>query len=262
MITGTMKKVSFFFCFILAIILPGTVSAGVPNGAYEFAFGADMAVWDITGHFDESVGGIHMNLDLAMDEQGKFTGSGAASGSVEGLGISMDFTITGSFKTSGGVTYMNMKMPFNGYVSGYGVSFHGTAKVNTEVDPETATMYGQIGMTFHAGGESASIKQAFQMQFPEGMTGEWTLDLEIVNVDGKNLVGNGSVEFVDGKTNIFPIKGKYSPKKNTASLTLKNVDTKLKDNEINLSKVQVISGSVLSGIITYKLRGQKRTGSF
>jgi len=254
MVKNMIKKTSAIFCFMLVITLAGVVSAQVPAGDYQLDLGGNWSIWDVTGHYDASELGLAMSFDLVMDAQGKFTGSGYVD--VHDEDLYMNFNITGSVKTSGNVTRVNMTMKFQGEY--YGESFKGTAKVKTEVDIENAVMTGT--MTVSMMGERATVD--FEEAFPADMTGDWSMAMHIEDVKGKTLVGTGWVELSNGERSGFEITGKYNAKKNLADLTLKSKNVALKGNQVKLSKVQVLSGSILSGKISYKLFGQKGSGTF
>jgi hypothetical protein len=255
MVKNVIKKTLAIFCFMLTITFTSMVSAEVPSGDYQLDLRGDWSIWDVTGNYDTSELGLGMSFHLVMDAQGKFTGSGYADVYAEDL--YMDFNITGSVKTSGNVTWVNMTMKFQGEY--FGEPFKGNAKVKTEVDIENALMTGT--MTVSVMGERATVD--FEEPFPADMTGNWSMAMHIEDVNGKTLAGNGWVELSNGVKSEFEITGKYNVKKNLADLTLKSKDAALKGNQVKLSKiqkVQVLSGSVLSGKISYKLFGQKGSG--
>ena len=255
-----MKRLGIFCCLIVALAFANAACADEPVGHYEIDFSGDLAVWDVTGSYDEYVGDFHMVLDVAMDEDGKIEGAGYADANIYGYQIHMDFTISGSVKTSGAITKVTLKMRYTGTLDGY--NFKGTATVKAEIDANSQTLTGSIKITVKAGGYRESIREACDFDLDATMTGAWTLETDTNDVDGKNFVGTGTVTLSNGDTYQFTVSGKYNIKKDLSKITVRGASWELRKNKATLTQVQTGAPECLDGRLKCKLLGQKRKGYF
>ncbi len=168
-------------------------------------------LWDVSGSYSESMGGVDMDFILSMDGQGKITGSGTAS--VPEYGMDMNFRFTGTVKKSGTLTRVALNLKAKGTILVEGRSYGYTAsgKANFVIDPQERVMTGEMKITVSAGGHSESAKTQETWALPPGMDGGWDLSMTGTAV-GSSLIGTGKIALATGKEYTLNLKGKASPK--------------------------------------------------
>jgi hypothetical protein len=93
---------------------------------------------------------------------------------------------------------------------------------------------------------------------PGRRDGSWTLDLTVVDVYGKRLVGFASAALSNPASApvLFDVKGNYNERRDESKLGLKGERRTAKGASIRLDKLLSEGGVLTAGQIRYKLLGQ------
>lgn len=206
-----------------------------PN-VYDFNLPDDCFIWDVSGTYTDDSIGCTIDYIIAQDAKGKITGSGTASCTttvnVKGIDydidIDMDFTIKGTVKQTNGVCKVTMNLKFTGTadVSGYGtVPFRANEKVTAELDPDEEVISGVVKACVSMSGYRYCETVAYSVDVPdEDMDGSATLHFE-AELDGKKLIGDGTLTLSNDDTYDFTVKGNYNEKKDQSTFSLKGTDS-------------------------------------
>src|SRR5437667_1298890 len=118
--------------------------AEVASGTYTQDFTGAINLWDISGSYNEDLGGISVDYTLNTEPSGKFTGQGTADVQDTDVNLHADFTLSGSVKTAGDVTRVTiaLKMKGSGQVSGHDATFSASLKEKLEIDSINLQMTG------------------------------------------------------------------------------------------------------------------------
>src|SRR5262245_6928562 len=237
------------------------------EGTYTFEFEGDVAVWDVSGTYYESLDDIDMTFTLNVDSMGKITGSGNASAFVRGLdengdlvevNLDADVGVTGTIAKSGATTRvtLNIKMAGLVNVNGKDNKFSATANAKTILDTIAHEMTGSVSVKVSAAGRSGGGKTEFELPLESDIDGSWTVS-ETLGVDGKGLIsGTGKVLISGGQSFSFAVTGSYSAKKALATLSLKGQDLSSAGVSLKMT-VQPVGATLNLRGVTGSLLGQK-----
>jgi hypothetical protein len=89
-----------------------------------------------------------------------------------------------------------------------------------------------------------------------GNGGDWTIALNIVDIDGKKFAGTALVTLDDGSELGFEIRARYSERKDKSNVTLKPHNT-FRGARIRLRQLVVMEGEIAGGKLKYKVNGQR-----
>jgi hypothetical protein len=244
--------------FLLTGGLPGW---GQPfaGGSYVFDFESQgLAVWDISGTYDEEMGGVDTTFTIDVDSQGKITGSGDASAYMMGVHVVGDLLLGGNILRAGAVTRVNLSIKMTGTASYQGKSykFNVTEKVTAAVDPDVNLLTGTVSIKANVAGRSASEKGDFEMPFDSSIDGSWTVPIN-VTVDSKGKVqGTGEIWISGGRSFDSAVNGVYSAKSGLASLTIKSLEQASKGVSVKITARPQGQGMAVN-TVSGKLLGQK-----
>ena len=73
----------------------------------------------------------------------------------------------------------------------------------------------------------APINEAAQFEIPSDVDGNWTLVLDVQNVDGTNLTGTGSALLSNGRSVPLALNGKYTSTSDLSKLKLTGTGSRL-----------------------------------
>ena len=245
----------------MLVLATAGLRAEMGSGSYTSQFTGDVSLWDVSGTYSESLGGLSLDYILNMDSSGKFTGQGSVSlPSFSGVDLSLkaDYSFHGAVSTAGSDVRvgMTMKMKGGGEIQGTNFTFSASATENLTVDTANQQLSGLV-----TGSESISIpalhkhatvpfRTTVQTALPAGMNGTWTLALD-VSPNGNKYSGTGWVTLSSGKALPVVVTGGYVPKTGVSKLTVKGAG-------INLSLTgQLYNGQVIVQKLSGKALGQK-----
>ncbi len=254
----------------LAVLLAGLAVCSAPalyadrtEGDYTFAFGENLKVWDISGSYNEAVGGLTLDYNISSEPSGKFTGQGTATLEDYDTYLNLGFTVNGTMSSAGTVTRVNltMKMSGSGQVQGYDCTMKATATEKLEVDSASqqliGTFSGRVSVTVPAMHKSASApipRTDVQTSLPAGMTGDWNLAFT-VSTNLNKYAGSGTVQVVNGATLPLTLTGSYKPKSDLSKVSLKGQGL---FRSVNLSLALTCTNDVVSvKTLSGKVLGQK-----
>jgi hypothetical protein len=256
---------------VMVGVSPSIARADIPEFATELEFCGAHAVWDVTGHFEETFDSSSRSnvqadiiLDLSTNGKGKISGRGShheQEGSLLQFGDVffdlMNVPIEGKIKAKDGIT----KLKF----SGGGTGTSGAVGLGVRSFFSEISFDGSVNQTGRAVGtwsvSPCVLVCSENVSIDLGNDGAWTLFLDIATPDGKALEGDAEVDFGSGRTLEAPItKGKYSSDNDRSKIKVKGeefssaygIKVKLKNLAANAA-LDTITG----GEVKYKLLGQK-----
>jgi hypothetical protein len=253
----------------LAAVLAGWATPTVADSAagnYTISFGPDLPIWDATGSISETVdidgGEFQIDLDIAMDARGRLTGSGSAT--LSDPDVMIDFSeigLKGSIRSSRNVARFTMNMKLSGVASVGGLSLpvRGGLQMKAEIEDGWAVGTARISIRAKgAGSARETIPLSLELVDDPDDDGSWTLDLTVVDVDGKRLVGFASAALSNPASApvLFDVKGNYNERRDESKLGLKGERRTAKGASIRLDKLLSEGGVLTAGQIRYKLLGQ------
>ena len=258
---------------------PETTRAENPAGDYEIQLGGSnpiITIGDISFvedqcEFVRDIGElcveVSANIRPIVDARGKISGVGVFIFDASGDGIE----ITGSMgcMVSGRVhgrmdsasrnhdTRIAMRLRCQGDmgVTGVGVlSSRVTANLKGESD-DSGFYSGELAakVSIQGFGCERFVIPVF-LQFGNG--GDWTIALNIADVEGKKLGGTALATLDDGSAISFEVRGRYNETKDKSNVTLKP-DPPFKGASIRLRRLVVTGGAIAGGELKYKVNGQK-----
>ncbi len=232
----TPKKSVLLRGVILLWAAPTGRALVIGDADYTYAFtNGQVALWDISGSYNETDVGLNLDYSLNMQPSGKFAGTGAASFSDGADSLQGQFIVAGALKSSGNVVRVNMtiKMTGDGQVSdNYGYShyatFQATVKETVELDPVSRQLIGTSGGKVTVAipdlkkKKTVSIpKGEVQDNLPADATGDWSLSVDLT-LFGAKWTGNANIES-SSQTLPLAISGTYAPRTGLSKLALKSL---------------------------------------
>jgi hypothetical protein len=242
---NTMQRIFY----ALALWLPIICSAQL-TGQYSFPFTNTFPLWDVSGTYARSEGGLEVENMLAHAPNGALTGTGSAHFSGNGRDI------TGTEQTKGRVNGVNTgriaivaagKGEFTGSALGANISGPFSGTLNLTLNAETRIVSGTQSATLCVRGYGCpTITTNVSFALPENMTGSWTLTLDIGTTN--NVVrGTATVQLSNGRMVSFNARGRYRANTGLTVLTLRGKGPAL---GVNLPLTLDSAGSIT------KLRGK------
>jgi hypothetical protein len=267
--------IPIFFC-----AGPETTRAEKPEGDYEIILGGSnpiITIGDISFveqqcDFVPNFGGelcieVSANLQPTVDTKGKISGVGSFAFDASGAGI--EITGTMGCMISGRVNgrmdsasrdhdtkiAIKLRCDGNADVTGLGVSpARVTAKIKGEADDDGIYL-GEVTAKIRIRGFGCE-KFVIPVDLQFGNGGDWTIALNIADVDGKKLSGTALATLDDGSAISFEVRGRYNERKDKSNVMLKP-DPPFKGASIRLRHLVVTGDAIVSGELKYKVNGQK-----
>jgi hypothetical protein len=228
----TMHKRSLILGLLTSTALTFSAWAG-PTGHHSFkSSGVNQLVWDISGNYELSptVGdevSVRFPITIVEDSQGKLTGAGNVTVSIDGDNVPGTYVLKGTITRSGGVTKVNasVKLSGKGVLQGQQSTYSLSAAYKLDIDPASRTITGTARGSAKASGlGSGPISENFTDPLPTGMDGGWSLDMNLVP-NGTKLGGTSSIHLNNGRSLDLGVKGSYSPKNHKSTITLNGINT-------------------------------------
>ncbi|MCG3149270.1 MAG: hypothetical protein PCFJNLEI_02730 [Verrucomicrobiae bacterium] len=234
----------------------------LPAGIYPYALPCDQGVWDISGHseyceYGGALDDICLDMVLAQDGKGKFTGTGSGSAYYSGVDFDFHATVAGSVKSDGFATF-KLNLTGSAYYGGDTYDFTGSGAFTGQADCQTLMLVGTVrGKACVSGyGCASSAPGEATLDLPAGMNGSWVLTLN-VPTDGAELI-TASVRLSNAETLQMTAKTKYNASTDTTGISASGDKTSSLSSGAKIKAV--VSGAdfgidALSG----KILGQKLT---
>jgi hypothetical protein len=196
-------------------------TAQVPTGQFNYAF-TNTPLWDISGSYTNSdtnnvvIGVIQQQVNgqitgFRTETFTNFMNYGEASGPVKGKVFETAGVVGARLKFKGEITGVSYLQEYTGSYSG---------KSTDTIDPSTLTIFDSGPMRWcGAGGTCETHTSSDTIPLPAGMTGDWTLDLNVVP-NGTKLTGTGTLTLSNGRTLTYQIIGNYKANNQTSKLKL------------------------------------------
>jgi hypothetical protein len=256
---------------LTASVPPTIARADIPEFATELEFCGAHAVWDVTGHFEDTFDSSRVPnvqadiiLDLSTNGKGKISGRGSFHEAEGGLlmfgDVFFDLTnvpIEGKIKAKDGATRLKFSGGGTGTSGAVGLgtrSFFSEIKFDGSVNHAgTAVGTWSVSPCVLVCSETVSIDL--------GNDGAWILFLDLVSPDGEVLDGDAEIDFASGRTLEIPItKGKYSSDNDRSKIKVKGEEfssaygSKVKLKNLNANAAL---DTITGGEVKYKVLGQK-----
>jgi hypothetical protein len=266
--------IPIFFC-----ASPETARADNPAGDYEIQLGGPNPIITIDNisieeqqcEFVEGVGllcvEVSTSMPVAVDARGKISGIGsltfvANGGDVEVSGT-MGCMVSGRVngRRDSALRDHDTKITVRARCAG-NVGVTGLGAVPTRVTMRIKGESDDDG--FYVGEASARVsirgfgteKVVIPVFLEFGNGGDWTVALNIVDIDGKRFGGTALATLDDGSALSFEIRARYSEKRDESNVRLKP-HTAFRGAWIRLRHLVVTGGAIAGGELKYKVNGQK-----
>jgi hypothetical protein len=258
---------------------PETARAENPAGDYEIELGGSnpiITIGDISFEeqrceFVTDIGQlcveVSANIQPDVNARGKVSGVGSFSFEASGDGVEIAGTM--GCMVSGRVhgrmdsasrdrgTRIAIKLRCEGDVgvTGQGVlSTRVTANLKGESDDD-GFYVGEISARVSIQG-LGSEKVVFPVFLELGNGGDWTISMNIVDIDGEKLGGTALATLDDGSALSFEIRARYNERKDESNVALKPHPA-FRGASIRLRHLVVTSGAIAGGELKYRVNGQK-----
>ena len=266
--------IPIFFC-----AGPETTRAENPAGDYEIQLGGsnpiitidDISIEEQQCEFVPGIGDlcvdVSANIQIAVNARGKISGAGSFTFEANGGGIEIAGTlgcmvsgrVNGRMDTASRDhdTKIAIKLRCKGdtAVTGQGL-FPTRATVNVKGESDDDGIYvGEASARVSIRG-LGSEKVVFPVNLEFGNGGDWTISLNIIDIDGKKLGGTALATLDDGSTLSFEIRARYNERKDESRVTLKPHPA-FRGASIRLRHLMVTSGAIVGGELKYKVNGQR-----
>ena len=266
--------IPIFFC-----AGPETTRAENPAGDYEINLGGSNPIITIGDIFVaeqqcEFVAGIGQvcvdvstNIRITVNARGKVSGDGSFTFEADGGGIeiagTMGCMVSGRVngRMDSALRDHNTKIAIRLRCQG-DVGVTGRGNFSTRVTMKIKGESDDDGVYFGEASTRVSIRglgseRVVAPVFLElGNGGDWTISLNIVDIDGKKLGGTASATLDDGSRLTFEIRARYNEKKDESNVTLKP-HTAFRGASIRLRHLVVTGGAITGGELKYRVNGQK-----
>jgi hypothetical protein len=240
-------------------------SAVIPTGSFEFELdalwlGSGASEEDFCEGFEEGFGGELEDcaFSLEIDGKGKLHGSLAVAARNGDLFVELSGPLKGKLKGDTG----GADLSFSGKLEGEAGSDGGMSELKLQVRFEgSIDASGDLNgsWSFKLCPKGGTCLSDADGQGPDALgPGDWTLTLEITDAGDGRLGGEATAVLGGGALCQYTISGKYSEKKDTASLKLSPQGSACDGTSIRLKNVRLAGR--LSGDIKYKLFGAKGDG--
>lgn len=214
--------------FAVFVALFSPVCAEIAAGTYRMEFDGDVSLWDISGTYSETIDGMTMDYTISVDPSGKIIGTGSMTMDNNLGDLDMDFTFSGTVKTSGTLTRVDLSitMKASGVAEGYPFTLKMAVKEKLEIDSDTrmmvGTMSGKISISVKGyGSESMKIDPTdVALELPFDMDGSWELVINSSAV-GTKIAGTGAIILSNGSTYGFSVNGSYNASSDISKIALK-----------------------------------------
>lgn len=251
MITTCIKKALGLW---LLVLIPTLSYAEVPSGHYSNHLGqAGTDIWDLSGTYSLTDGDWSLYYAIIQDHKGKISGQGVESFTYYGDDVEWYATVSGSIKSIGDGTRVDLKGKLVGTVTDdyQAWNIKGKMKGTYNIDKFNGLIIGNTKFNICTEGEGCrSYNNALQLDIPGDADGSWDLTLEIQNVNGEKLIGTAEAILKNGRKVPFTLKGTYDANSDLMKLRLKG-----SGGEFTI-QAQALAGQLVLQTIKGKMLGQ------
>lgn len=212
---------------LLAAIFPVICSAQL-FGEYQFNFTSSFPLWDLSGTYVTTDGGLERTSNLNVSPAGVVTGTGTLQ--YDDSGISLVATQASSGRVTANAK-LGVRILVNGKghfdVNSDGLELSGPFKgsLKATLNPIERTLNGTLSGTFCIPKQGCqTISTNTTLQLPAGMDGSWSLTLDVQTI-GNSVIGTAIVLLSNGRELPFDVTGSYSATKSLSKLKLKGTGT-------------------------------------
>jgi len=256
-----------------------TIRAENPAGDYGIQLGGSNPIitigdilieeqqCDVVPDVGEVCAEVSLNIQPTVDARGRISGVGSFSFTADADGLEIAGTmgcmvsgrVNGRMDTASRDhdTKITFRLRCEGLVgvTGQGVfPARVTAKIKGESDDDGFYL-GEISARISIRGVgSEKIVIPISLEFGNG--GDWTVALNIVDIDGKKLGGSALATLDDGSALSFDVRGRYNERKDESNVTLKP-NKPFRGASIRLRHFMVTGGLIAGGELKYKVNGQR-----
>ena len=234
---------------LAAALAAVSARADAPSGAYTFSFGGAQSIWVLDEVGECESGDACPDVPVVCDPRGRCSGSG----SFLGLDGAVEARLRGSDRT--GITRVLLAFRFAGIlpqspVPDVFVRVTGTIKGQIDASGASHSTFKAKACVRGAGCEKVVQTGSFDVTPGEG---DWTLDLDVVNLDGTELAGTALASLGGGTEYAYTIEGRFDAEKDQSRLVLLP-DAESAGSSVRLKKVHAASGQ-MDAEIQYTILG-------
>jgi hypothetical protein len=243
-----MKRNSLFIVVGLCLLLVRPAFAQLPSGPFTYNF-TNAPLWDLSGVYtNNTVTNDVVTYTIDCAANGRITGTrvenyvnGADTATATGPIVGKASTRAGQLQAS-----LVSVGEESGVQDDVDYRAHVTARVTSTVDATTLTVFTEGTIRVCAvGGRCITDDQDYSAPLPDGMTGDWTLDTDIVPT-GRGLTGTATITLSNGRQLAYQIIGTYASGSQIARLHLVGVGEALgtrlslttRGSEMTLTRLQ------------------------
>ncbi len=215
------NKFSIFFASLVFFIC-SPLRGDEASGQYFLNFDEPASIWDISGDYEDSIGGFTLNYTVVSDPKGRFEGLGSFNYEDEdGNSFDGDFTFRGRTRSAHKVVRVSKRARLSGTgsVTGEEEDFDATLKgrirERLEIDSGALQLVGKASARFRIDATgfvhtNGSVRVAdFVSDIPLGMDGTWELTMNVFPDGNSNYTGNATIELANGVQYGFLLSGKH-----------------------------------------------------
>lgn len=197
------KKFSIVF---ITLTILSSVRGDEASGQYSLNFDAPASIWDISGNYEDTIGGFTLDYTIICDPLGRFAGQGTFTyDDGNGNELDGDFTFRGRMCSAHKVVRVSTRCRLSGAgtlsgdVDDFAATLAGRIRERLEIDPESLQLVGAAAARFrivakgfvHTNG--AVRVPDFASSIPLGMDGTWELTLNVFP-NNSNYTGNATID--------------------------------------------------------------------
>ena len=211
-----------FSIVFIALISLSPVRGDEASGQYFLNFGAPASIWDISGDYEDIIGGFTVNYSIISDPEGRFEGLGAFNYEDNNANsFNGNFTFSGKVRSAKKVVRVRMrsKLSGTGVVSGdeadFDATIAGSIRKRLEIDPASLQLAGKAAVRFRIDApgfvrtNGSVCLPDFTSDIPLGMDGTWELTMNVFPDGSSNYTGNATIDLSNDAQYGFLLSGRH-----------------------------------------------------
>jgi len=210
-----------FSVVFITLIFLSPVCGDEASGQYSLNFGAPASIWDISGDYEDIIGGFTLNYTIISDPEGRFEGLGTFDYEDNNANsFNGNFTFSGKVRSAKKVVRVRMrsKLSGTGVVSGdeadFDATIAGRIRKRLEIDPASLQLAGKAAARFRIDAPgfvrtNGSVRVPdFTSDIPLGMDGTWELTMNVFP-NNSNYTGNATIDLSNDAQYGFLLSGRH-----------------------------------------------------